>query len=144
MRKFGVRCAVLAALGVAMVVFSNSGSITAANNAEPTIKEIMQKVNGGKPSLCAQLGAVKKEDPKWDELAAKAKELVPLAKAMGANTPPKGDAESWKKLTANYAKAAEDLDKAIAAKDVKAATEAHAVIANCGVCHTPHRPKKDK
>ncbi|MCE9532369.1 MAG: cytochrome C [Planctomycetes bacterium] len=140
MKRFAVRFAVVAALGVAMVVFTGSSSTVANNAAEPSIKDVMTKVNKGKPSLCAELkGGVSAKEPKWDELATKAKELTPLAKALGANKPPKGDDASWKKFTDAYAKAAEDLEKAIGAKDAKAAGAAMKVISNCGGCHGAHK-----
>jgi hypothetical protein len=145
MKCFAVRCAVLAAFGVALVAFS-SGQTTAANADDPTIKQIMQKVNGGKGvSLCKACNdGVKAEEPKWDELAVKAKTLVPLAKAMSKNKPPKGDEDSWKKFSEGYAKAAEDFEAAVDKKDAKAAQTAMATIADCRGCHTAHRPAKGK
>jgi hypothetical protein len=140
MKRFAVRFAVLAAFGVALVVY-NASNTTAANLADPEIKEVMQKVNG-KGGICGMCKAgLKAEEPKWDELAEKAKDWVPLAKALGKNDPPKGDKESWKKLTDGYAKAAEDLEKACKDKDVKAANAAMKTLTACAGCHTPHRPK---
>jgi hypothetical protein len=139
MKKLAMRCAVLAVLGAAMVVCSTS-SMTAANAEDITIKVVMKKVN--KDGLCKALGTgLAAKEPKWDELATKSKELLPLAKAMPNNKPPKGDEESWKKFATAYAKAAEDLDKAVADKDAKAALAAQKVIAACGPCHMAHRPK---
>jgi cytochrome c556 len=135
-----MRCAVVAALGVAMLVFSDN---SAANNfADPTIKDVMQLVNG-KNGICKGIGSgLKMEQPKWEDLQAKAKELVPLAKALSKNKPPIGDEESWAKFTTSYAKAAEDLEKAATAKDAKACADAMKVIADCGGCHKAHRVKK--
>ena len=137
MKRFAVTCAGLAALGVAMVACSN---MTAANNlADPTIKEVMQKVNG-KAGLKGAIDADIK-GAKWDDLTTKAKELVPLAKALGKNEPPKGDKESWKKLTDSYAKAAEDLQAAAEKKDATAAAAAFKGLTGCMACHSVHRGK---
>jgi len=141
MKRFAVTCAGLTALGVAMVACS---SMTAANNlAEPTIKEVMTKVNKGKDCLKNDIDADIKA-AKWDDLTTKAKELVPLAKALGKNDPPKGDKESWKKLTDAYAKAAVELEAAAEKKDATAAQAAFKGIgigAVCMGCHSVHRGK---
>lgn len=149
MKRFAIRCAVVAALGVAMVVFSGSATPVAANNAgdDVAIKDVMKKVNSA--GLCKAINEgvgnskkIKVENPKWDDLADKAKELVPLAKALGKNKPPMGSEESWKKFTGAYAKAAEDFEAAVKDKNIDKAKAAAAVIANCGGCHAAHKPKK--
>jgi hypothetical protein len=150
MKGFAVRFAVVAAIGVAMVVFSSGSTSVAANNAaDPDIKEVMKKVNSA--GLCKAInegvGNNKKivvENPKWDDLAVKAKELTPLAKALGMNKPPMGSEESWKKYTTAYAKAAEDFEAAVKDKNIDKAKAAAAVIANCAGCHKEHRPAKKK
>jgi cytochrome c556 len=148
MKRFAVRCAVVAALGVAMVIFSSGTTPVAANNAaDPDIKEVMKKVNSA--GLCKAINEgvgnskkVKVDTPKWDELTEKAKVLVPLAKALGTNKPPTGTEESWKKFTTAYAKAAEDFEAAVKDKNQDKAKAAAAVIGNCGGCHAAHKPKK--
>lgn len=148
MKRFAVRFAVVAALGVAMMVYASGSTPVAANNADdPDIKTVMKKVNSD--GLCKAINEgvgnskkVKVDTPKWDELADKAKELVPLAKALGSNKPPLGTDESWKKFTTAYAKAAEDFQAAVKDKDQDKAKAAARVIANCAGCHTAHRPKK--
>jgi hypothetical protein len=138
MKRFAVTCAGFTALCVAIVA---SSSMTAANNlADPTIKEVMKKVNTGKDGLKSVIDADIKA-AKWDDLTTKAKELVPLAKALGKNDPPKGDKESWKKLTDAYAKAAEDLEAAAEKKDATAAAAAFKGITGCMACHSVHRGK---
>ncbi len=137
MKKFGMRCAVMAVLGVAMMVFSGNKQVV-ANADDVSIKVVMEKVN--KSGVCKALGdGLKAKEPKWDELAVKSKAVVPLAAAMVKNKPPKGDEASWKKFSEDYAKAAVDLDKAIAAKDAPAALAAHKILANCAGCHKVHK-----
>ena len=148
MKRFAVRFAVVAALGVAMMMINGSAAPVAANNADdPDIKEVMKKVNSA--GLCKAINEgvgnskkVKVDTPSWDDLAVKVKELVPLAKALGKNKPPMGTEESWKKFTSAYAKAAEDLEAAVKDKNHDKAKAAAAVIANCAGCHAAHRPKK--
>ena len=141
MKRFAVRFAVLSALGVAMLAFTSSDNSSANNLADPTTKEIMQKANGKGGLAKALSTGLKDKEPKWEDLAAKAKELTPLAKALGGNKPPKGDAEAWKKLTDEYAKAAVDLEDAIAKKDQKAAIAAMKPISACMDCHKAHKGK---
>lgn len=148
MKRFAVRSAVVTAIGVAMLVFGNSSTPVSANNAaDPDIKTVMKKVNSD--GLCKAINEgvgnskkVKVDTPNWDELATKAKELTPLAKALGANKQPQGTDESWKKFTTAYAKAAEDFEAAVKDKNQDKAKAAAAVIASCGGCHGAHKPKK--
>jgi len=136
MKRFAIRCSALALLGLGVALFSSPS--TAANLADPDIKEIMKKVN--KDGLCKAIGtSLKAKEPKWDDLADKAKELVPLAKALGKNKPPKGTDDSWTKLSGGYAKAAEDLEKAVSDKDAKAASAAFKTISDCKGCHSLHK-----
>lgn len=138
MKRFGMVALLAASI---LYVGGTSGSAAQKDKDAPTIKEIMKAVNNP-GTLCKDLGGlVKAKEPKWDDIATKAKELVPLAKALGKNKPPKGDDESWKKFTTAYAEAAEKLEKAAKDKDAAAALAAHKVIANCGGCHGAHKGK---
>lgn len=63
------------------------------------------------------------------------KKLHEMLVALGKNEPPKGEPESWKKLTTALVKASKavaDGDKEGAAMLKKAA--------NCKACHGPHKP----
>jgi cytochrome c556 len=144
MKQFAVRFVAVAVLATAAVIFSGGVSSTAANNAadDPTVKEIMKLANG-KMGLCPEIGTgLKLDTPDWKSLNAKAKELVPLAKAMAKNKPPIGSEESWKRLTAAYEKSAEDLVKATDDKDADKAKAAMKGLTACGPCHMAHRVKK--
>lgn len=140
MKSFAVRCSVVAVLGLAMVVCAKQTK--AANLADdPDIKTIMKKCNAGKGAICSKVGAdLKATEPKWDEVSDLVKDWVPLAKALGKNDPPKGDKESWKKLTDAYAKAADDLEKATKDKDLTAAKAAYKTLSTgCTGCHKLHK-----
>jgi hypothetical protein len=134
---------VLVALGAALFVIGMRDASIA--RADEDIKKAMQKINGGKVSLCAMINeGVKSDEPKWDELAEKVKVVVPLAKSLTKAKPPKGDDDSWQKFSGAYAKAAEDLESAVGKKDMKAAQDAMKTITDCRGCHTAHRVIKKK
>jgi hypothetical protein len=96
-----------------------------------SIKEVMKMAHQGDSSLYKKVSSGKgsKEDKK---------KLVDLYTALAADTPKKGDADSWKDKTGallDAAKAVED-DKDGAVKDLKKA-------ADCKACHDVFRPKKN-
>ncbi len=137
MRSLAFNSFAIAALGLAIVAFSQSADTVAADDI--TIKQVMKKVNG-KNGICPFFKSeLASKEPKWDVLSEKAKDLVPLAKAMGKNKPPKGDDASWMKLCSGYEKAAEALEKACADKNLKNAQAAMKTITNCGGCHKLHK-----
>ncbi len=110
---------------------------------DPTIKEIMTKAHKGGDSLIEKLGKELKDDePKWDDIQKQTKELAGLGKALGKNKPPRGDQESWDKLTKLYADKAKELDEDAQKKDKTAAAAAQKTLKSyCGACHGAHKPK---
>ncbi len=126
------------ALIVAVVLVSVPGT----DAKDPTIKEIMGKLHKG---ANAPIGLLKKDlqedDPDWPEIQKTTKEFVTLGAALGKNDPPKGDADSWKKLTKQYFDNAKILDDAAKKKDKSGALSAQAKLAgSCLACHKAHRP----
>ncbi len=112
---------------VAVVLGLGWSMLRAADDAKPkyTIKEVMKQAH--KDGLMKKVagGQASKED------AAK---LLELYKALGANMPPKGDADSWKAKTAAVIQAAQDVvdgKEGAGAKLEKAA--------NCAECHKVHK-----
>jgi hypothetical protein len=97
---------------LAMVVLVGA---QAAQDSKYTTKEVMQKAMKG-----GLLEKVKKGKASDDEK----KLLVDMFTALHDNTPPKGEAESWKKKT-------DALIAAAKSGEAKALTAA----ANCGACH---------
>jgi hypothetical protein len=119
------------------------GSLGGGPGGPPSkIREALTKLAKGPNSLTPTIGKeVKEENPPWDAIQPQAKEYAQLAATLGAETPPKGDKDSWAKLTAAYSEEATALDKAAQAKDKAAALEAHTQLANsCKACHDAHRP----
>ncbi|VTS04684.1 hypothetical protein [Tuwongella immobilis] len=137
--QWSVRLVAVMAVGAMMFGLSARTELSAGDT--PDIKTIMKKVNG-KDGLKTSLTAATKGKPDWDAVAEQSKELVSLAEAMGKNTPPKGDAKSWEKLTKAYLKNATAVAAAAEKKDVKgfaSATTKFFSGATCGGCHKSHK-----
>lgn len=131
--------AVLAVAVVALVM----GPAAADEDKVPTIKEVMGKVNKGPKALSGMLGKeLKAGDPDWSEIQKHTKEVAKLVAALEKNTPKKGEEDSWKQLTKDYAAKAKELDEAAEKKDKDAALAAHKKISGmafCKSCHSVHR-----
>jgi len=108
----------------------------------PDTKEIMGKVGkptGLYPSVAKEL---READPIWDEVQQQTKEMSKLLAALGKATPPKGDQDSWAKLTKAFADNAKALETAAAKMDLKAARGvSKRMNDSCKGCHTVHRPQ---
>src|SRR5581483_6251475 len=87
--------------------------------------EVMQKAMKG--GLCGKVAGGKASDEEK-------KQLVELFTALSQNTPPKGEAASWKEKTGALVAAA----KAAAAGDAKAGAALKSA-ANCAACHKAHK-----
>jgi mono/diheme cytochrome c family protein len=101
----------------------------------------MNKLTKGPQSLTMVIGGeLKSDQPPWDTIGPQAKEFAQLAGTMGKYDPPKGDKESWERLTTAYADSAAALERAAQAKDREAALAAHKALAgSCQACHMQHR-----
>ena len=125
MRRF-----VMIGLPVVLVgAFCVSLATQAADEDKPkyTIKQVMAKAHKSKLINKLAEGKGSKEE---------AQELLDLYKALGANKPPKGDLEGWKKKTVEMVEAAQDVvdDKPGAGQRLQKA-------ANCAACHKEHKGK---
>ena len=131
-----------AALAAALIGLAAAWSqLIAEDDTEPSIKEIMTKAHKGGKSLLSTVGGdLKSAEPNWDDVQTKAKELVKLGKSLGKNDPPKGDKESWEKLTKSYVDTAKQLDDAAQAKEKSKAVTAHSKLTKmCAACHKAHK-----
>jgi cytochrome c556 len=127
---------VLIAAAVALTALA-SGSADA-----PSVKDIMKKANSP-TGIFFNLGTDLKDDnPNWKDVQQEAKDLAMLASALRLTTPPRGDKDSWDKLTKAYADTAKVLEQATAKKDQDAARAAWGKINDqaCKACHAAHRP----
>lgn len=137
------RAGVLAAFGFAAVALAAGLTATADDKKDeklPSISEIMKKAHGKTEGYLGKLkGQVK--DGKWDDAKKTAKDLVIVAEALAKNDPPKGDKESWEKLTKNYIKHSKSINEAAKKEEAKGVTDGlKALGGSCGDCHKAHRP----
>src|SRR5205085_9173179 len=100
----------------------------------PDIRRIMDKLGKGPQSLSNAIGVgLNADEPPWDDLQGQAREHAELTAELGKYDPPRGGKESWQKQTADYAEAADALDRAAQARDRDAAREAHGRLSrSCG------------
>jgi hypothetical protein len=131
--------AAVAALLVGLAVSWAQSS--AEDDKDPSIKAIMTKAHKGGDSLLATVGNdLKAADPDWEDIQKKSKELVKLGTALGKNEPPKGDTQSWEKLTKSYVDTAKQLEAASKAKEKSKAVTAHTKLTKmCMACHKAHK-----
>jgi hypothetical protein len=131
-------------VGVAAVVgglFLTAGALVAEPKAADfaSIHDIMKTGHGGKKSLLNQIKAGVK-DGNWAEIEKPAKTLKKYGEELGKNTPDKGDAASWKKLTASYQTMMTDIAEGVEKKDAKATNAALAKMQkSCKACHDNHK-----
>jgi hypothetical protein len=129
--------------GLMLAVVVALSPVGAQDNKAPTIKQVMKKLNAGPNSITATIGKELQDDPPvWDDIKKETQEYVKLVDALGKNDPPKGEKDSWTKLSKDYVDNAKALDEATQKKDKKAALAAHKKIsAACMGCHMEHRKK---
>jgi hypothetical protein len=123
------------------LTMSFAAGVEAKDDKPTEIQAIMGKLN--KPTgLFYSIGKELREgDPMWADIQPAAKEVAKEAAKLGKLTPPKGDKDSWAKLTKEYADNAAALEKAVTAKNQAAAKAAFAKMdePNCKKCHEAHR-----
>jgi hypothetical protein len=105
------------------------------------IGKVMDKVANGRQSLNMKIGQeLNSGSPPWEEIQPQAKEYAELTATLGKYDPPRGDKDSWVKLTSAFAQSAEELNKAAAKKDKDAALAVHKTLSeSCKTCHDAHR-----
>ena len=132
------RSAVCFAVGL-LAISLGVGALNAEDKKDvPSIEDIMSKSYSGKDkSLQKKIVAAAKAE-KWDDAQKFAAEYKTLGAALGSNTVDKGDAASWKKLSAKYAKSTADVAAAAEKKDTAAVTKAIGAV-NCKECHHAHK-----
>jgi len=125
----------------AAVLFAIVAGAIAADDKNPTIDEIMKKVNHAKNGLHKKVGTeLKTAMPNWTDLQKQMKEYTKFCDGLSKNDPPKGDKKNWEKLCKEYVENAKKLQDAIDKKDKTAASSAHSTISkSCKACHDTHR-----
>jgi len=126
------------ALGLAICVVNVRAEEKEKDKKEITIKDVMKAHAKDKGHLAKSRAAVKGK--KWEDAAEVAKEWVVLAEALAKAEPPKGEAESWKKLAGSYEKAVKTFAEAAKAEDAKKANGALGYLGgSCAACHKAHK-----
>jgi len=117
---------VLSGFALVLVASGNdAGDKKSDEKPKYTISQVMQKAMKG--GLCKKVASGKASEAEQKELAA-------FFLALHNNTPPKGDADSWKAKTAALKNAAEGV-----LKGDKGAAAALGKAANCAGCHKIHK-----
>lgn len=146
MRKL-VRVGLFAAAILGFVLASGTMSAQDKDKKKtPSIKEIMKKGHGSTGLLTGI--AKEAKDGKWEEADNDAKLLKEFGEGLGKNKPPKGDADSWKKLTDKYKESTAAVAEAAGKKDADAVKTALDKLVpksgSCTECHDAHKPGKKK
>lgn len=118
------------------------GFAAAANTSKAAdIAEVMTKGHKGKDSLKESINAeLKKSSPDWKAVQEKSAEFVTLAEGLGANDPPKGSKDGWKKQCEGYVKIVKELNAAADKKNKSGCTTAMGKLnKTCGGCHNAHK-----
>ena len=129
------------AAAVALTMMLAQRPAGAGSADAPTVKEIMGKANKPNGIYDNLRQDLKDDNPSWPDVQKEAKELATLIDALRQATPPRGDKDSWDKLTRAYADNAKALVQATAKMDLDAARAAQAKMADgCMTCHKAHKP----
>jgi hypothetical protein len=132
-------------LSIAMIAVLFTGFSSPLTRAEeekiPTIKEIMQESHQCRTAYVRLVREeLQKEEVDWGMVGTKSRALIQTGKLLAKNTPPKGSAESWEKLTSVYTANAVLLADAAERHDKETATRhQQAMYRMCATCHRAHR-----
>ena len=126
---------------VVMAGFSLAIAAAALAARAMTVKDIMGKLNKGPNALTPALKrSLQKDNPDWADILEQSKEYATLCSELPKATPPKGEKDSWSKLSKEYAENAKALQEAAKKKDKDGALAVHAKISKlCSTCHMAHR-----
>jgi cytochrome c556 len=132
---------VILVLGLGAVCAVSAPPLPAQADKPSEVKQVMVKVNktgtGLYPTIVQEL---RQDDTNWDEVKKDAKEIARLTATLGKLDPPKGEKDSWQKLTKAYAENTKALDAAAAKMDKEATKAAAAKLGeSCDTCHKAHR-----
>ncbi|AMV36459.1 cytochrome c [Planctomyces sp. SH-PL62] len=120
----------------------SAARVDAADEAA-SVEVVMKKLFAGKSSPNGTLKAAAKSDsPDWTKVKEASDVFARYAPALGENAPPKGDKDSWDKLTKGLAEHAKTLGAAVEKKDVEGLKAVvQGIGGSCKACHAAHRPE---
>jgi hypothetical protein len=132
--------AAVVALGILSLSLFPSGA-GAEEDETPSIKVVMQKLHKGANSPLASLKkSLAEAKPEWKKVQDKSKDFVMLGASLSKNDPPKGDKDSWKKLSDAFYTASKEMDDAAKKEDLKGTKDAYKTVSNsCMGCHKAHK-----
>jgi hypothetical protein len=112
-----------------------------ATRSNPKLKAIMTRVGKGPQALQGSLGeALKQSEPDWGTIQPRAHEYAELAAEVGSHDPPRGEKDSWTRLTTAFAASARELDEVAQARDKEKTVAAlDSLGSSCMACHRQHR-----
>ena len=123
--------------GILAVLIISAG----ADDATPSIKEVMGKLHKGTSSPLAKLKtALKADTPDWKAVQNLSKDFVTLGACLAENKPPRGDESAYEQLANSYYENAKSLAAAAKAEDKASAQVAlNKIGASCKTCHAAHK-----
>src|SRR5262249_7458075 len=110
-------------LGALVLAVAFSTALAQKKDETPDIETIMEQAHGKRRLRAHVLAAAKGE--KWTDAKKASDEWAKLAEALSKNKPPQGEADSWKKETANYSKVLKTLSTAVKDKKAEDVTKAN-------------------
>lgn len=125
---------------------ATAGLADAKADKEPSLKDLMATLNAEKTGLRVEIDkGIKEDKPDWTAVQKMTKQYLDGASALPQKDPPKGEKESWAKLSKEFVVAAKNLDEAANSMDRKMCQEAFTkMMMGCRGCHTQHRIVKSK
>lgn len=107
----------------------------------PTIRQIMHEAHRCRTAYIRDVRTeFEKNEPNWSLAEARSRDLVRVGKLLALNTPPKGTAESWERLTNLYIARASILVDAAERQDrEEGKLVARRMVSMCATCHSAHR-----
>lgn len=135
--RFSLKMALLVAVAAGLCYLGNA---TAADDVDPKdVKGCMAFQNKVRTNLGKQ---AKAKDPNWADIQKQTEDWVKVAAVLEKQSPPKGDAKSWKEQTDKYVLNVKAVDTAANKKDVEGLTKGLATVqGSCMGCHSKHKGK---
>jgi hypothetical protein len=136
MKRLAMMVGMVATLGLVGL-----GGLAGAQDDAPSIKKIMGQLHKGQKALLPGIQAqLKGGSPDWGEVKKGSKLIVDLAGTLPSLEPPKGEKESYAKLSKAYLASAKNLKEAADAEDLnKAQASAKKLGGTCKTCHAAHK-----
>jgi len=125
------------AVGSALMLAVVCGAAATRPDAIEKIMDTGFKKGGLRQQIGTEVG---KDKPDWAAVVKKSKDFQALCEQLAKQTPPKGDAESWRTLTQTILAEAKTISDGAATKDqAKTKAAVKKINSSCKTCHDAHR-----